>query len=51
MSTRAKQSVGVTPHVYLTRKRIERSQQVLILADLLLAQKLRLPRAFPTNVI
>jgi AraC-like DNA-binding protein len=33
-----KQSAGVTPHVYLTQKRVERAQQMLFQTDLSLAE-------------
>jgi AraC-like DNA-binding protein len=33
-----KQSAGVTPHVYLTQKRVERAQQMLVQTDLSLAE-------------
>src|SRR5882762_4072875 len=33
-----KQSAGVTPHVYLTQKRIERAQEMLVQTDLPLAE-------------
>jgi transcriptional regulator GlxA family with amidase domain len=33
-----KQSTGVTPHFYLTKKRVERAQQMLIQTDLSLAE-------------
>src|ERR1700758_1471643 len=33
-----KQSAGVTPHVYLTQKRVERAQEMLVRTDLPLAQ-------------
>jgi transcriptional regulator GlxA family with amidase domain len=33
-----KQSVGVTPHVYLIQKRIERAQEMLVQTDLSLAE-------------
>jgi transcriptional regulator of acetoin/glycerol metabolism len=33
-----KQSAGVTPHVYLTKKRVERAQEMLIQTDLPLAE-------------
>ena len=33
-----KQSAGVTPHAYLTQKRIERAQQMLVQTDLSLAE-------------
>src|SRR5262245_31440445 len=33
-----KQSVGVTPHVYLTQKRVERAQEMLVQTDLSLAE-------------
>jgi len=33
-----KQSAGVTPHVYLTQKRVERAQEMLIQTDLPLAE-------------
>ena len=33
-----KQSTGVTPHVYLTQKRVERAQQMLVQTDLALAE-------------
>jgi AraC-like DNA-binding protein len=33
-----KQSTGVTPHFYLTKKRVERAQQMLIHTDLSLAE-------------
>jgi AraC-like DNA-binding protein len=33
-----KQSAGVTPHVYLTQKRVERAQEMLVQTDLSLAE-------------
>ena len=33
-----KQSAGVTPHVYLTQKRVERAQEMLVQTDLPLAE-------------
>jgi AraC-like DNA-binding protein len=33
-----KQSAGVTPHVYLTQKRVERAQEMLVRTDLSLAE-------------
>lgn len=33
-----KQSAGVTPHVYLTQKRVERAQEMLVRTDIPLAQ-------------
>ena len=33
-----KQSVGITPHVYLTQKRVERAQEMLVHTDLSLAE-------------
>ena len=33
-----KQSVGVTPHAYLTQKRVERAQEMLVQTDLSLAE-------------
>jgi transcriptional regulator GlxA family with amidase domain len=33
-----KQSAGVTPHVYLTRKRVERAKEMLVQTDLSLAE-------------
>jgi AraC-like DNA-binding protein len=33
-----KQCVGVTPHVYLTQKRVERAQEMLVQTDLSLAE-------------
>src|SRR4029453_12400748 len=33
-----KQSAGVTPHVYLTQKRVERAQKMLVQSDLPLAE-------------
>jgi transcriptional regulator GlxA family with amidase domain len=50
-----KQSVGVTPHVYLTKKRGERAQEMLVQTDLSLAEiaiavglsRSRSPDSFP----
>ena len=44
-----KQTAGVTPHAYLTQKRVERAQEMLVQTDLSLA-KLRSPWAFSTKV-
>jgi transcriptional regulator GlxA family with amidase domain len=33
-----KQSAGVTPHIYLTQKRVERAQEMLVQTDLSLAE-------------
>jgi transcriptional regulator GlxA family with amidase domain len=33
-----KQSAGVTPHVYLTQKRVERAREMLVQTDLSLAE-------------
>jgi transcriptional regulator GlxA family with amidase domain len=45
-----KQSIGVTPHHYLTQKRVERAQEMLAQTDLSLSQIL-MPQAFPTKAI
>jgi AraC-like DNA-binding protein len=41
-----KQSAGFTPHFYLTQKRVERAQEMLVQTDLSLAS----PWAFSTRV-
>jgi transcriptional regulator GlxA family with amidase domain len=33
-----KQSAGVTPHIYLTQKRVERAQEMLVQTNLSLAE-------------
>jgi transcriptional regulator GlxA family with amidase domain len=33
-----KQSAGVTPHIYLTQKRVERAREMLVQTDLSLAE-------------
>jgi len=45
-----KQSAGVTPHVYLTQKRVERAQEMLVQTDLSLAE-IAFAVGFSTKVI